>query len=211
MASGPHALRKGARMNGLRGWRVYVTDSERRWTATRRTVALLGVALGCSTGAPDDSDVARGRGLKPIALSTDAEAGVYDAAAHAAFNVEPGLVLLAHPLRLPRTAGYSGGDPVPAALLQALRARGVVQGVCQPMHQAPRDTPRCPGPRAGYIIRASPVMQAGRDTVQVNFAAEAFAPASGARPQALRFEKIYQLVRGVTNWRVVREARVKTE
>jgi hypothetical protein len=142
-------------------------------------------------------------------MSPAAEAAVVDAAARASFNVEPGLILLLHPQRLPRTAGYEGGDSVPAALLQALRERGVVRGTCQPKHDAPRDTPRCTIPQAGYVIRTSPVMHAGRDTLQINFAAEAFAAATGARPQALRFEKIYQLVGQGTSWRVVREARVK--
>jgi hypothetical protein len=116
---------------------------------------------------------------------------------------------MAHPQRLPRTTGYTGGDSVPPALLQALRARGVVRGICRPKHEVPRDMPRCAGPEAGYIIRASPVVQAGRDTLQINFAAEQFAPATGARPQALRFEKIYQLVGTGTSWRVAREARVR--
>ena len=169
---------------------------------------MLFCALGCARAA-DDSNIARGRGLQPATLSPADEAGIYDAAARASFNVEPGLVLLLHPQRLPRTAGYEGGDSVPAALVQALRARGVVSGTCVPKHDAPRDTPRCTIPQAGYVIRASPVVKAGRDTLQVNFAAEAFAAATGARPQALRFEKIYQLVPSGSGWRVAREARVR--
>jgi hypothetical protein len=144
-------------------------------------------------------------------LSPGAEAAVYDAAAHASFDVGPDLVLMAHPRRLPRTAGYEGGEPLPAALLQALRERGVVRGSCDPKHEVPRDMPRCPGAQAGYVIRTSPVMRVAGDTIQLNFAAEAFAAPTGQRPQALRFEKIYQLVGGGTTWRVVREARVKTE
>jgi hypothetical protein len=181
-----------------------VRHARRAWLCA----AGLVCAIGCAHG-PDDSNIARGRGLQPAALSPADEAGVYDAAARASFNVEPGLVLLLHPQRLPRTAGYDGGDPVPAALTQALRDRGVVRGTCVPRHDTPRDTPRCALPQAGYVIRASPVMRAGRDTLQVNFAAEAFAAATGARPQALRFEKIYQLVGRGSDWRVVREARVK--
>ena len=165
--------------------------------------------LACGGNAPDDSNVARGRGLRPAVLVPTAEAAVYEAAARATFDVGPGLVLMAHPRLLPRTAGYEGGDPMPPALLEALRARGVVHGRCDPRHEAPRDTPRCDAPQAGYVIRASPVMQVGRDTIQLNFAAEAFAPATGVRPQALRFEKIYQLVGGGTTWRVIREARVR--
>ncbi|HET9010388.1 MAG TPA: hypothetical protein VFN38_01170 [Gemmatimonadaceae bacterium] len=168
---------------------------------------LLGLAAACAD-VPDDSNIARGRGLPPATLAPAAEAGVYDAAVRASFDVSPDLVLMLHPRRLPRTAGYDGGDPVPDALVQALRDRGVVRGRCEPKHEAPRDTPRCAGSQAGYVIRASPVMQSGRDTLQLNFAAEAFAAETGARPPALRFEKIYQLVRQGSDWRVVREARV---
>jgi hypothetical protein len=173
-------------------------------------VAASCVALACSGGGPDDSNVARGRGLTPMPLSPDAEAAVYDAAARASFDVGPDLVLMAHPRRLPRTAGYEGGDTLPPALLQALRERGVVQGACDPKHSVPLDTPRCGGTQAGYIIRASPVVRVGGDTIQLNFAAETFAAAAGQRPQALRFEKIYQLVGRGSTWRVVREARVRT-
>jgi hypothetical protein len=169
---------------------------------------LLGLGVACADEV-DDSNVARGRGLKPATLDPAAEASIYDAAVRASFDVSPDLVLMLHPRRLPRTAGYEGGDPVPAALLQALRDRGVVRGTCEPKHEAARDTPRCAGPQAGYVIRASPVVQAGRDTVQLNFAAETFAAETGARPQALRFEKIYQLVGSGAAWRVVREARVR--
>jgi len=170
---------------------------------------LLVLVVACSGDAPDDANVARGRGLKPAAPSAAVEAAIYDAAVRASFNVEPGLVLMVHPRRLPRTAGYEGGDTMPAALVRALRERGVVHGICEPKHDAPRDTPRCTGPQAGYVVRASPVVQAGRDTLQLNFAAEAFGAETGPRPQALRFEKIYQLVGSGSQWRVVREARVR--
>jgi hypothetical protein len=52
-------------------------------------------------------------------------------------------------------------------------------------------------------------VQVGRDTVQMNFAAEVFGPENGQSPQSLRFEKIYQFVGGGTQWRVAREARVR--
>ena len=173
-------------------------------------VALaLSLASACGGSDADDANVARGRKLAPAPLAPAAEASVYDAAVRASFDMSPDLVLVLHPRRLPRTAGYEGGDPVPAALVQALRDRGVVRGVCEPKHEAPRDTPRCPGPQAGYVVRASTPFKASGDTIQINFAAEAFAAEKGARPQALRFEKIYQLVGSGSAWRVVREARVK--
>jgi hypothetical protein len=109
---------------------------------------------------------------------------------------------------LPLAAGYEGGDSVPSALMSALRDRGVVSGSCEPKRETAR-TPRCTGQRTGYVIRASPVVQVGRDTVQVNFAAEVFGPETGQSPPSLRFEKIYQLVGSGTQWRVAREARVR--
>jgi hypothetical protein len=62
-------------------------------------------------------------------------------------------------------------------------------------------------PESGYIIRGSDVLRVAGDTVELYFAAERFGPATGQRPEALRFEKIYQLVGRGTEWRVVREAR----
>ena len=67
--------------------------------------ATLCLLLACSRDAPDDSGVMRGRGLKPALLAPAAEAAVYDAAVRASFDVEPGLLLMLHPRRLPRSAG----------------------------------------------------------------------------------------------------------
>jgi hypothetical protein len=174
-----------------------------------RRVALAALfAAACGPAQPDDSNVARGRGLKPAELAPAAVAGIYDAATRAAFDVGPGLVLLAHPRRLARTEGYDGGDSVPSELLRALRRRGVVRGTCDPIRDAPRNTPRCRVREAGYVVRASDGVRVAGDTVQINFAAERFAAATGAKPEALRFEKIYQLVGGGDTWRVAREARV---
>jgi hypothetical protein len=167
------------------------------------------LVAACSDGAPDDSNVARGRGLQPIEMQPAAEASVIDAAVRASFDMDPGLVLLAHPRRLPRTAGYEGGDVVPSPLVEALRTRGVIRGTCEPRHEAPRDTPRCPGAQTGYVIRTTAPLKAGGDTIQINFMAETFAPETGARPQALRFEKIYRLVGSGASWRVAQEARVR--
>jgi len=171
-------------------------------------IVLAAVALAC-TPASDDSNIARGRGLTPAHLSIAAEASVYDASVRAAFDVGPGLTLLVHPLRLPRTVGYAGSDSVPAELIRALRARGLVSGVCIPKHETPRDIPRCDSPVAGYVIRGSDVLRVAKDTVELYFSAERFGAATGQRPEALRFEKIYQLVGSGTSWRVAREARVR--
>jgi hypothetical protein len=180
-----------------------------RSTAAGRRVFLAAIfAAACGPAGPDDSNIARGRGLQPAKLPPSAEAAVYDAAVRASFDVEPGLVLLAHPRRLARTEGSDGGDSLPSDVLRALRNRGVVRGSCDPVRDAPRNTPRCSGPEAGYILRASDVFRVGGDTVQVYFSAERFGAATGPRPEALRFEKAYQLVGSGDAWRVIREGRV---
>lgn len=170
------------------------------------TVCLI---LACADAAPDDANVARGRGLKAVELAPAAEASVFDAAVRASFDVQPGLVLMVHPRRLPRTAGYEGGETLSAEVAAALRDRGVVRGTCEPKHEAPRDTPRCAGAQAGYVVRASAPVRVAGDTIQINFAAEAYGAETGPRPQSLRFEKIYQLVGRGADWQVLREARVR--
>jgi hypothetical protein len=171
---------------------------------------MLLVAVAACTGSDvDDSSIVRGRRLKPAQLSPAAEAAVYDASVHAAFDVGPALVLLLHPRRLPRTEGYAGGETVPADLLRALRARGVVRDTCEPIRDTPKGTPRCNVPAGGYVVRGSDVFRVAGDTVQFHLQAEQYAPATGPRPVALRFEKIYQLLGSDGAWRVVREARVR--
>ena len=179
---------------------------------SRACGALLLVAacaLGCSDHAADNSNFVRGRGLPVATLAPTAEAGAVDAAIRAAFDMDPSLVLMVHPRRLPRTEGYEGGDSLSPALAAALRHGDLLRGTCEPKHDAPHDTPRCPVAQAGYVVRISDVFQGKGDTLQLNFAAEKFAAATGLKPEALRFEKIYQLERKDTGWRVVREARMR--
>ena len=174
-------------------------------------LSLVLIAVACTSATPDDANITRGRGLKRAELAPHAEAAVIDAAARASFDVGPGLVLMLHPRRLPRTAGYDGGDSVPAPLVAALRDAGVVRGVCEPQRDAPRNTPRCNVREAGYLLQASDLLRTAGDTLELYFAAERFGAATGPRPEALRFEKIYQLVKEGNGWRVIREARVKRE
>ena len=176
---------------------------------TRMVAALLPAALAACAGENKDAGVVRGRGLVPASLTMAAQASVYEAAIGASFDPDPLLVLMLHPRLLPRTEGYAGGEPVPAPLIAALRDRALISGTCEPEHDVERDTPRCPGSAVGYVIRATPVYLVGHDTVQINLAAEEFAAQSGARPQALRFEKIYQVVGAGSRWRVAREARMR--
>src|SRR3954464_2174584 len=116
------------------------------------TLAAL-LLLACS-GAGDD-DYVRGHGLKVATVSTEAEAQMVDAAVHAGFDVEPGLILRMHTLRLPRTAMDTGAKPTPSALVKALRDRGLMSGTCEPVRSAPKNTPHCSTSDAGYIIRTS--------------------------------------------------------
>lgn len=181
------------------------------WSLSRaiRCAGVSGLLLACSSGEPDDANIARGRGLREATLPVAAQAAIYEQASRAAFNLGPDLVLLIHPLALPRTAGYSGGDSVPKELIAALLKRNVVSGTCRPERDNPRNTPRCPVNVPGYVVRASDVLRVSPDTVEIYYSAERFGAATGQRPEALRFEKIYQLVGSGTNWRVAREARVR--
>lgn len=175
----------------------------------RASAVFLLIVLACSSGGLDDPNIARGRGLEVATLPIGTQAEVYEQASRAAFDLGPRLVLLLHPVKLPRTAGYTDGDSVPKDLITALRKRNVVSGTCTPQRDAPRNTPRCPVNVPGYIIRASDILRVSPDTLEIYYSAERFGAATGQRPEALRFEKIYQLVGRGSNWRVVREARVR--
>lgn len=170
-----------------------------------RAIAVVLVA-GCTAEKADDSY--RGHGLKPATLAPTSEASAYAAALGAMFDEDPSVTYLVHTRLLPRLAGYEGGDSIAPALVRALRDRGVVRGSCEPQRDAVRNTPRCAVPQAGYLIRASPTFRLAGDTVQINLYAERFGPATGAKPESLRLEKVYQLVGSGTNWRVIREGRV---
>jgi hypothetical protein len=176
----------------------------------RRLILVLAAAgaTACGESRPEDS-YSRGNGLKVAALPAGAEPQIIDASIRAAFDVVPELVLRMHPRRLPRTAGDSGGDAVPPALVRALRERGIVAGSCEPVRSSPKNTPHCSTAEAGYIIRTSDVFAVSRDTVSLNFAAEKFGASTGAKPEALRFEKIYKLVKDGREWRVAREGRIR--
>ena len=177
-----------------------------RSSAVLPTLTLLAVLLAAckGEGGADDKFV-RGRGRKVIDLRDDSEVALYRAAIGASFEAGPGLTVLLHPRRLPRTAGIAGGEPVPASLAAALREGGVVRGTCEP--PGGRDTPRCEAPAAGYVVRGSDVFRGAGDTVEFYFSAERYATPSSGPQEALRFEKIYPLVPRGNEWRVAREAR----
>ncbi len=174
-------------------------------TRAIRHAAVAAILTACV--ASGDSYI-RGHGLAIAKVSPADRAQIVDAAIHAAFDVSPDLILRMYPLDLPRTAGDTGGTPVSPALVNALRDRGLVRGICHPVRSAPKNTPHCSTADAGYIIRSSDVFSISRDTNEIYFAAEKYGPATGVKPEALRFEKAYELVKRAGAWRVVREGRL---
>jgi hypothetical protein len=179
------------------------------FTVRRATIiTLFGTALaGCTAKEPDDGFV-RGPGLRVASLPITARVVIYDAAVREAFDVGPGLSLLLATTFLPRTTGLEGGAPVPKDLTDALRARGVVRGVCRSLAAAARGAPVCDAPDPGYIVTFSEIFRMSADSVQVHLAAERYNTPTSAALELLRFEKAYQLVGKGTTWRVARAGRV---
>ena len=167
------------------------------------------ILLPACAGEPE---VARGPGLAVAGLAPAEQAAAYEAALRAGFDVAPGLTLLLAPEHLPRTAGLAGGPPLPAALVAALRERGMVQGSCAAPPPPEGEVPRCEAEAPGYLVRLSEPYRGQGDTVQLYVDAERYA-LPGARPAPpFHFETAYQLVpAGDGRWRVVREGRVAPE
>ncbi|HSJ64191.1 MAG TPA: hypothetical protein VK922_09910 [Gemmatimonadaceae bacterium] len=166
----------------------------------------LAALVACESG--DEPRVARGAGLDVAGLSATDQARVYRAAAGAAFDLGPGLVLLAHPLLLPREAGMVGGDSLPSAVVGAMRNAGTIAGTCDPAPPPRGELPRCDASAAGYIVRFSDVLRISHDTVQVYLDAEQYTIPGAPAQQIVQFEKAYQIVRQGGGWRVAREGRV---
>jgi hypothetical protein len=172
------------------------------------TLAVVGAAaVGCADKEVEDGYV-RGSGLKTTQLPVPAKVAIYDAALRSAFDVGPGLVLMLDPRFLPRTSGLGPGTPVPKNLVDALEARGIVNGVCQPPAEESREAPECEGSIPGYIVRFSDVFRIRGDSVQVHVAVERFNTSTSAKSAIMRFEKAYQIVGKGTTWRVARSGRV---
>ena len=174
-------------------------------TALRSAALSLVFSLACR---PADDSYIRGHGLAIAKVTVDDRAQIVDAAIHSAFDVVPGLILRLHALDLPRTAEDTGATPVPSELVSKLKEHGLVSGTCKLVRSAPKATPHCSTSDAGYIIRTSDVFAVSKDTTEIYFAAEQYGPATGQKPQALRFEKVYELVKSGKRWRVAREGRI---
>lgn len=169
-------------------------------------VALM--AAGCG-GGNDDANAARGRGLHEASLPVEERATIYESAVRAAFDKEPSLSLLLYPELLPRGSGYGSGPAVAPQVVRSLRNAEVVQGTCGPFaEQDAKRAPRCQARIAGYVVRFSPVLSLGRDSVEVYLSAQRYDLPGAAPHQRFAFERAYQLVKRNGKWQVVREGRV---
>ncbi len=170
-------------------------------------MVIVGGTVACSQ---DDSEVYRGRRLKTAALASNDQASVYHAALSAVFDVnDPALSLLLDPRLLPRTAGVGNGPRMSSAVASALAERGTVKGTCQAPAEGTRKTLLCQAPVPGYVVRFSEIFGLTPDSVQVYVLVQKYdTPASGAT-QALRFERVYQVVRHDGTWSATREGRLR--
>lgn len=179
-----------------------------RSTAVRSHAVAIAAAISLAACSPTSGgNEARGPGLKEASIGAEAQVAVYAAAAGAAFDVGPGLSLLADPQYLPRSTGYAGGDAVPSRVLGAMRDHGLVRGTCEPPRDA-KAVPVCKAELPGYVVRYSPVLKRGGDTVEVYVQATQYRTAPNQPATALRFERAYQIVGSGARWRVVSEGRV---
>ena len=174
---------------------------------TTRALAGLFVALFVPGCKGDDSNFVRGRGLSIATISAPARARIYEAAVRGAFDVDESLWLLLDGRLLPRQIGLTPDGRVPALVLDEMKQRRVIRGTCEPPVNAV-GVPICPAERPGYVVRYSPVLTLGPDSVQVYIYVQKY-DIPGIEPsQVLRFERAYQVVRRGDEWSAVREGRV---
>lgn len=168
------------------------------------------LALGAACGV-DDSNIVRGRGLAVADLPPRAQAAVYSAALHGAFDFpDPALSLLLDPRKLPRGAGMAASDSLPPAVKRALEGLGAVNGTCEPVIVS-KKTPRCDARLPGYVVRFSDILRLGGDSVQVYLAVQKYDTRTSPPTESLRFEKVYQVTGSGERWRAVREGRLRSQ
>jgi hypothetical protein len=178
----------------------------------RGVAATALIVLSIAACGGDASSDVRGRGLALASLPPASQAGVYDAAARAAFEVDdPALSLLLDPRVLPRTIGLASAGRLPENVTQELRRRGIIKGVCEPPLDGGRGTPRCAADLPGYVVRFSPVFAMRADSTQVYIYAQKYDTRGSGNSPPLRFERAYQVVRRGDGWRAVREGRIPKE
>jgi len=157
--------------------------------------------------AGDDSNFVRGRNLTVATLASVDQARIYEAAARSGFDVNNTSLLL-DPRYLPREVGLAPSGRVSDAVIEELRRRGTIRGVCEPPLAGLRGNPRCTAPYPGYVLRYSPVFMIRSDSVQVYVYAQQYETAASGRAETLRFERAYQIVRRGSAWAAVREGHV---
>jgi len=175
-------------------------------------IAALALPLTVSC-AKDESDIVRGHGLSIASLATKAQAGVYTAAAQAAFDVaDPSLSLLLDRRYLPRTIGLASGGTLPEAIAAAMRRDAIVKGTCEPPLTGVVGAPRCAAELPGYVLRFSPVFKASGDTVEVYVFAQKYDNPKSGFSNPLRFERAYLVVPASSGaWRAVKEGKIGKE
>jgi hypothetical protein len=176
----------------------------------RRDVASFLLAASILACRSDASNSFRGGGLTVAPLPVADQVSVYRASLAAAFQLgDPSLSLLLDPRFLPRKAGLGPGLIMPPALVSAMGERGVVRGTCAAPRAETRKTLNCRAALPGYVVRFSEVFALGADSVQAYVVVQKYdTPVSGAT-QALRFEKVYQVVRHDGEWSAAREGRIR--
>jgi len=172
-----------------------------------RAILFIATIGACRSG---DSNVIRGRGLTVAPLQLADQAQVYRAGLRVAFELDdPGLSLLLDSRFLPREGGHEGGPPMNPDLARALRAQRTVTGACDVSARETRKTLQCNAPVPGYVVRFSEIFALAQDSVETYLYVQKYdTPASGPT-QALRFERVYQVVRHDSTWKAVREARLQ--
>jgi hypothetical protein len=176
-----------------------------------RTAAVVIVAIPVLCACRDeDVNVIRGKRLAVATLPADAQARVYEAAARGSFDVD-GTSLLIDRRLLPRTIGLADDGRLADSVVDAMRKRGAIKGVCEPPLDASPGTAKCEADLPGYVVRYSPVFTITNDSVQVYVYAQKYDTRASGLSETLRFERAYQVVRHGDDWRAVREGHVPKE
>lgn len=172
-------------------------------------VVIVSIAAFCACQR-EDTSIVRGKRLTVVTLAADAQARIYEAAARGSFDVD-GTSLLIDRRLLPRTIGLDEGGRLADSVVDAMRRRGTIKGICEPPLSGTTGTAKCQAELPGYVLRFSPVLGITSDSVQVYVYVQKYdTPASG-RSETLRFERAYQVVRRGENWSAVREGHVPKE
>jgi hypothetical protein len=127
--------------------------------SARSSTLFACVILAFAACTKEDSSV-RGRGLTVATLPAASQAGVYEAALRASFDVsDEALSLLLDPRELPRDVGLAPSTRLPDAVAAELRRRGVTKGSCEPSTEQKPGVPICKAELPGYVVRFSPVFE----------------------------------------------------